>query len=222
MADVEISYLHKIFRLDAKTGEIFWRERDAEMIPHTQRRVCFNNRHAGTRAGAIKSRGWMEVTIDGRDYRVHRVIFAMAHGRWPTKPIDHINHVRSDNRPENLREVYPIENSRNRSPDKRNRTGVCGVFFHEKTGTYKASLGSGIGKNLGTFATLEEARTARSIAMRKNGYHPNHGKDARLAVVDEEFYGEQMAAIRQFSRGQGKHTPGLGGVYRTRDSGDGQ
>ena len=41
--------------------------------------------------------------------------FALATGTWPNGVIDHINHIRNDNRMANLRDVSPLENRRNRS-----------------------------------------------------------------------------------------------------------
>lgn len=175
MKGVSQERLHAIFHLDNSTGLLFWKERGPETMPDDRARISFNNQHAGHVAGSVKSRGWMEVSIDDKSYRVHHVVFAIANGYWPQKPIDHINHVRSDNRPENLREASYSENNKNRGPDKRNRTGACGVF-PVPSGRFRAFLGTGEGRNLGTFDTVEDAVIARETEMRRRGYHPNHGK----------------------------------------------
>lgn len=110
-----IARLHESFRLDPATGFIYWRnDRGA-------------GAKAGARAGAAAWKGYRSVTLDGRRLVEHRVIFAMTHGRWPAEQIDHINVVRDDNRPENLREVTHAQNTWNATLSKLNTSGVKGV-----------------------------------------------------------------------------------------------
>lgn len=62
------------------------------------------------------SYGYRHVKYHGKFYRVHRLICEAFHGPAPEdKPfVDHINRVRDDNRPENLRWASSKENSDNR------------------------------------------------------------------------------------------------------------
>jgi hypothetical protein len=44
-------------------------------------------------------------SIDGKQQRVHRLIWLYMTGEWPKDQIDHINNVKHDNRWKNLREA---------------------------------------------------------------------------------------------------------------------
>jgi len=67
----------------------------------------------GSVAGTPVSDGYVNICINQKRYRAHRLIWLMFNGHFPNNEIDHINGVRSDNRIENLREVGRIENCRN-------------------------------------------------------------------------------------------------------------
>jgi hypothetical protein len=105
---------------------------------------------------------------------VHRLIFALHNGRFPNKDIDHINHNRSDNRPENLREVDKAENNKNYSKYSNNSSGITGVS--KKGKKWQARIQ--VDKKpiyLGVFNTIEDAASAREEALTSYGFHRNHG-----------------------------------------------
>jgi len=68
----------------------------------------------GTIAGTIKTDLYRSIVIDRKSYCAHRLIWLYVYGKFPDNYIDHINHDRSDNRIENLRDVTISENNRNR------------------------------------------------------------------------------------------------------------
>ena len=67
---------------------------------------------AGKVVGTMNADGYLLMSYRGVVYRVHRVIWYMQTGEWP-REIHHANHVRDDNRWENLREVPRGDNARN-------------------------------------------------------------------------------------------------------------
>lgn len=83
---------------------------------------------SGRRAGTVSDGGYVRVFVRGRCLRAHRVAFAMAHGRWPSSDLDHINGDKRDNRIENLREVTRTVSSQNRGPFTKRSTLPRGVF----------------------------------------------------------------------------------------------
>jgi hypothetical protein len=70
----------------------------------------------GSTAGYRTDRGYLRIKIEGKHYRLHRVIWLWMYGTFPENTIDHINRVKSDNRISNLRDVTQKENCQNRSP----------------------------------------------------------------------------------------------------------
>ena len=69
-----------------------------------------------------KSNGYIKVRLNHKTYTKHRIIaFQFIPNDDPDNKrfVDHINHIRTDNRIENLRWVTPSENNRNRSGYKK-------------------------------------------------------------------------------------------------------
>lgn len=130
----------------------------------------------GGKSGLIrtKRRGYLSVKIDYVMYSVHRVIWLWMTGAFPKDQIDHINHIRDDNRWVNLREATQRENASNVSKSKRNRSGVVGVAWH--VGKWRVKIHfNGKDIYLGRYSSLSEAAKVRKCADVKYGYHKNHG-----------------------------------------------
>lgn len=119
--DILLSTLRECIRLDRETGHLYWVERPRSHFITDQSHATFNKHKAGKRAdlGAYATRDYLRVRgkIDGAvvDMLAHRVVFAFIHGKWPTHEIDHIDRVRTNNRPSNLRDVPHRVNMRNRA-----------------------------------------------------------------------------------------------------------
>ena len=157
----------KLFRYDYETGVLYWRWRVNNRVPKTLEAGAQN-----------KSNGYLYVKVHGRRYLVHRVVMLMCYGFCGEGlDVDHINHVRNDNRLVNLRFVTRRENQRNQSLSSKNTSGVTGVCFLKARKKYMAQIRVD-GENifLGRFETLEEAAAARAEANLKFNFHNNHGK----------------------------------------------
>jgi hypothetical protein len=125
-----------------------------------------------------KGNGYIEITLDRKSYTAHRLAYHYMTGDAPENEIDHINHVTHDNRWVNLRPVTRKENGRNRSLNKNNKSGCCGVSWMKSAGKWYAGIEvNGIAINLGLYDDLEDAISARHKANNKYGFHKNHGKD---------------------------------------------
>src|SRR5574343_1413750 len=95
----------ELFRYNYETGVLYWRWRVNNRVPKTL--------EAGRQR---KSSGYLYVQVHGRFYLVHRVVMLMCYGFCGEGlEVDHINHVRNDNRLVNLRFVTRRENQRNQS-----------------------------------------------------------------------------------------------------------
>lgn len=86
------------------------------------------NAFAGDCAGNLSANGYWKICLKSTDYYVHRIVFLLHNGFIDDRLIDHINRIRSDNNPCNLRLVENFENSLNNS-FKPGKTGVKGVNF---------------------------------------------------------------------------------------------
>ena len=82
---------------------------------------------------------YSSVRIQGRVFRVHRVIWCMVYGTWPSDLIDHINGDRRDNRLSNLREATRAMNARNKKAPP-NKTGHRNVSWRESKGCYRVKI----------------------------------------------------------------------------------
>lgn len=157
----------ELFRYDYETGILYWRWRVSNRIPKTLEAGAQN-----------KSNGYLYVSVHGRDYLVHRVVMLMCYGFYGEGlDVDHINHIRNDNRLCNLRFVTGSENSKNQSLSSKSTTGVTGVSFSKTRKKYRARIT--VDREsiyLGIFDTLEEAAAARAEANLKFNFHNNHGK----------------------------------------------
>lgn len=143
-----------------REGELYTRNR----LSLEDNGVKIGWEHFGGKAGKYK-----HMSIFGKVFKIHRVIFLYHHGFLP-EMIDHINGDSFDNRIENLRETDPAENARNKKKREYTRSGVKGVNRHNPSGRWSARITRPDGKReyLGLFKTVEEASAVykkRSIEL---------------------------------------------------------
>ena len=138
------------------------------------------NRGNGTKKGDVAGHknklGYIEIRVDEILYLAHRVCFLHFYGRWPKDQIDHINHVRHDNRIENLREATNVINHRNRPKQNNNTSGVVGVSYDKEREKWAAFINVNNKKiNLGRFVDKFDAICKRKSAETRYEFHQNHG-----------------------------------------------
>lgn len=131
---------------------------------------------AGTSSTAKDRDGYLVVGVDGKLYRAHRMVWLYIHGSLPENcDIDHINRVKDDNRPENLRAISHAENLQNKTRYKNNRTGFKGVWRSNQTGKFVAVI-EHMGKryHIGCFEAPEDASIAyEEKANELHSYKPS-------------------------------------------------
>lgn len=152
---VSIDRLRDLFDVDAEAGVIRWRASGIRA-------------KAGAIAGGLSGRGYCYVGVDGLKLKVHRIVFALVHGYWPVC-VDHINGIKTDNRPENLRDATHAENMRNSKLRKDNTSGFKGVTWDARAAKWQAQAHiNGRCKFLGYFT---EASEAAEVAARFRSQH---------------------------------------------------
>jgi len=128
----------------------------------------------GDRAGSA-TQGYINISIDGKLYRAHRLAWLYAYGAWPSLYLDHINGCGTDNRLENLREASQSQNMANSKLRSDCASGFKGVTKYRSR--WVATIAkSGRKIHLGVFDTPEEAH-----AMYLNAAKAVHGEFARAA-----------------------------------------
>lgn len=169
--------LRKLLRYEADTGDLYWRERPASMFRTAAEAALWNARYSGRRAlSSIDRYGYRYGSVISVPCRAHRVIWAMHHGAWPEGQIDHINHMRADNRLSNLRAATQQGNGRNQKKPTTNTSGVVGVLWNKAAQKWIAQIKvDRRQKYLGIFEDFGKAVEARRNAERALGFHENHG-----------------------------------------------
>ena len=114
-----------------------------------------------------KKTGYQFITLrrngKKRYHDIHRLV-ALAFLTNPKKKkcVDHINNIKSDNMLSNLRFATPLENGKNRRPNKNSKTQTKGVYFHKASQKYQPYIQSnGVYRYLGSHKTFAEALSVR-------------------------------------------------------------
>jgi len=131
----------------------------------------------GTVSGHVNKYGYVQVIIDRKVFRAHRLACLYMTGKFPVDQMDHINHIRDDNRWINLRQADSKENCKNMSLSKRNKSGTCGVNWSEPRKRWCSSIR--VNRKLiylGRFTDIDSAIKSRKKAEALYGFHANHGK----------------------------------------------
>lgn len=162
--ELDINELRDRLYLDPETGKVFWKPKSG----NTRLVQSYNAQRAGKQAGYSHHRGYSYIEIGDKQYALHRVVFALHHGRWPVGEVDHINGLRSDNRPANLREATKSQNQANRGVQRNSKSGVKGVHYRTRTGKWRAQYKfQGKVYYAGDYATIEEAKAAYEVSIRR-------------------------------------------------------
>lgn len=139
-------YLKEIF--DYHDGNLIWR-------------VNKGRSKKGTVAGSLDNKGYMQLKLDQKMYRLHRLIW-LWHEREPSEQLDHIDRNPLNNKIENLRAATPSMNQWNTCKSDR------GVSFHKASNKWRARIKIHNKEiYLGIFENFEDARKVREEAARK-------------------------------------------------------
>lgn len=139
--------VREVLSYDRKTGLFVWRVDRRRFGP-------------GTPAGHRRKDGYVNIVIDGRPYKAHRIAWLYVTGEWPENDIDHKDRNKSNNRWTNLREATDSQNMTNRPRSRNNTSGFKGVARQEGKWTayvYKEKKRY----YLGLFDTIDDAVRAR-------------------------------------------------------------
>lgn len=146
MRNLTQSLLKQLLHYDPEIGIWTW------LAPYSR------NIKPGDMAGSISGR-YRRIQIDGSHYQSGRLIWFYMTGEWPNNLIDHWNRDSHDDRWKNLRQATHSQSNFNRYD------GVRGVYAAGNK--WRAQVGPD--RDLGIFATFEEALMARDEAAQRIG-----------------------------------------------------
>lgn len=128
---------------DSKTGEFRWLE-------------------TGQVAGKPDGKSYLKISLKGKSYFAHRLVFLYMYGAWPRDEVDHVNGQPWDNRLINLRPATRAQNCWNVGPRLTDGRRFKGVYFDKKAQRWKAQIqANGIKYTIpGVYRTEHEAAQA--------------------------------------------------------------
>jgi hypothetical protein len=147
---------------DYQDGKLIWKKSKKSAV-------------LGKVAGAVCGNGYVNVTLDGKTYKAHRLIYILHHGHVP-EMIDHIDRDKTNNRIENLRPATVSQNVCNREAPANSTSGIKGVRFHKRDKKWLAYTKiSGKQKHVGTFESMDAAAIAATAARKELHGEYAHG-----------------------------------------------
>jgi hypothetical protein len=144
--------LKRLFRYEPETGNFV-------------RLVAVSSCRAGSIAGTIHPKGYVQIQIEGRLYKAHRLAWLYMTGGWPASLIDHRDLCPANNAWGNLREATRSQNGANKGKNSNNKSGFKGVHYDAQKGKWVAQIQTpGRKQYLGCFPTAELAHAAYAAA----------------------------------------------------------
>lgn len=124
-------------------------------------RVNKHRSKKGTIAGSKDTKGYMQLKLNQKVYRLHRLIW-LWHGNELPEQLDHIDRNPLNNKIENLRAATPSMNQWNTYKSD------GGVSFHKTSNKWRARIKIHNKEiYLGIYPTIEEAKKVRDDAARR-------------------------------------------------------
>ena len=156
--------IKEVLHYDLDTGVFVWLKRTSVRIM------------IGDTAGCVSKNGYYQIKALNIVSYAHRLAFLYMTGEWPKDQVDHINHIKTDNRWCNLRASTDKENRKNMPRQKNNTSGVNGVGWDSSRKKWISCIKiNSKAIHLGRFSNFFDAVCARKSAENKYGFHSNHG-----------------------------------------------
>ena len=152
--------LKELLHYEPETGIFTWRVRP-------NRRIRIGSK-AGTEVLEHGNYRRVNIKVDGKLRKAHRLAWLYVTGAFPPDELDHIDRDATNNSIKNLRTCNHKENNENTSLRADNTSGHKGVSWCKKASKWVARIGhNGKGLFIGQFALFEDACVAYQAARDK-------------------------------------------------------
>lgn len=155
-----------------KEGRLYWKYKEV----NTKQDKIFNSSRGGKPAGGVDANGYIAIRVNRKLYTEHQLVWAYFNGYFPKETIDHVNHIRNDNRIENLREIPKEMQMYNTKLSKNNTSGHNGISWYKRDKKWVVNIMVNYKNIHRRCQTLEEAIRIRDELYHLYGFHENHGK----------------------------------------------
>ena len=184
--DLSIEYLKECFTANFEDGYLIWNKRPLSHFPSGERSwKIWNTKYSGSVAGNIYTRksGYQSYQVGVQDvsYLVHRVLWALYTGEWPSGDIGHKDGNPLNNKISNLSDIPHAINMRFQKLKKQNKSGINGVYWSNTRNCWVMSITRREGiirPYLTQSKDLFEIACARKSFEIANQFDKNHGKPA--------------------------------------------
>ena len=189
LGTIELAHLRNVLKYNRKTGDFIWRVKRASYAG------CV---YPGDVAGAIaldKDGGsHINIGVDGKSYRAHRLAWFFVTGKWPKDDIDHKDGVRTHNWWKNLRPATRSQNNNNRHKLMPNNiSGKTGVSWVKERNQWTARIVvNGKITHLGMF---ERDELDKAIAVRRAAELKYHGEYAPSGITVEKLSSKTLKSL---------------------------
>ena len=139
--------ISQLLRYEPDTGKLFWLPRTLahleQFSPVATQAICdtWNRKYAGSLALRHSNpQGYLCGRIFDQMCVAHRAAWAVTHGEWPDRHLDHINSDRADNRLSNLRLASHAQNMQCARPKRGCSSRFRGVSWSARDKVWVARI----------------------------------------------------------------------------------
>lgn len=143
--DISLARARELIDYNPLTGSVIWK------VQQGLARV-------GEEVGTVQA-GYRKTTIDREQIKIHRLVWFLTNGVWPSGQIDHIDGNKLNNAIANLRDVSMSVNMQNRYAIRR-KDSELPMGVTRKNNKFAANI------RVGVFSTAAEAHEAYMRAKR--------------------------------------------------------
>ena len=144
-----------------------------------------SNIKAGNVAGCFNSsNGYIQIKIDGKSYKAHRLAWLYVHGYFPENQVGHKDGIGNNNRIDNLRSVSQTCNLQNQKINSKNTSGFPGIDWNKQKQKWMARIKIQRKQYfIGLHETALDAALARyTVEVQCPQWHCNHRSELTKAI----------------------------------------